>query len=267
VDASTQNVAEAFSRKAFVYDTFGENHPNLTRMRETVYRHVLDFLNPGAHILELNAGTGTDAAFFARQGFVVHATDIAPGMIGRIEEKITQSDLSDRLTVQQVSFTQLDQIDAEPFDCIFSNFGGLNCIDDLRIVTHQITRLLQLNGIVTWVVMPPICPWDFAAILKGDWRTAMRRLRRGGVRANVEGVPVMTYYFTPRQVIAAFDDSFKVMRLQGLSIFAPPADRKNLAVRFPRLYRLLVSVDNKLARIAPFNGWGDFFIITLRRHD
>ena len=49
-------VAEAFSRKALIYDEFGEGHPNLARMRRKVREHVLDFLKPGDRILELNAG-------------------------------------------------------------------------------------------------------------------------------------------------------------------------------------------------------------------
>ncbi|MBI5649039.1 MAG: class I SAM-dependent methyltransferase [Chloroflexi bacterium] len=258
-----RNVAEAFSRKAFIYDAFGENHPNLTRMRETVYRHALDFLRPDDHILEINAGTGTDAIFFARAGMRVHATDLAPAMVARIEQKIVQHNLRARLTVEQCSFTELDHLRAESFDAIFSNFGGLNCIADLRAATRQFPRVLRAGGIATCVIMPPFCLWDLAAIVKGDFRTATRRLR-GKTIANIEGVPVATFYFSPRQVADAFGDSFRVERVQGLSIFAPPADRKNFAQRFSRAYRLLVALDERVATRRPFRAWGDFFIITLR---
>ncbi len=259
-----QNVAEAFSRKALVYDEFGCDHANLTRMRAKVYRQVMASIQPGARILELNAGTGADAVFLARQGFRVHATDLAPGMIERIEQKIAQHNLQDRLSVQQCSFTALEQIDQEPFDCLFSNFGGLNCIPDLRIVTRALPRLLVPGGIVTWVVMPPVCLWDFTALLRGDIRAATRRLSRHGALANVEGVRFMTYYFTPRQVAASFGDEFELRRIQGLSVLTPPADRKNFAVRLPRLYRLLVALDDRIADRRPFREWGDFFTITLR---
>ena len=36
-------------------------------------------------ILELNAGTGTDAVWFAERGYRVHATDIAEGMQDKAE--------------------------------------------------------------------------------------------------------------------------------------------------------------------------------------
>jgi ubiquinone/menaquinone biosynthesis C-methylase UbiE len=259
-----EKVAAAFSRKALVYDAFGQDHPNLTRMREQVYRHLLDYARPPARILELNAGTGSDALFLAQAGFHVHATDLAPGMLAQIERKIAQHNLQNRMTAQQCSFTELEKISAPPFDVIFSNFGGLNCIPNLHIVTRTLPHLLNHDGIVTWVVMPPICLWDFAALAKGDWRTATRRWSRNGILANVEGVRFMTYYFSPAQVASAFGKNFRVLRVQGLSIFAPPADRKNFAHRFPRLYRWLVALDNRVCDAYPLRGWGDFFIITLR---
>lgn len=258
------HVAEAFSRKALVYDTFGQDHPNLARLRGKVYRTVLDQLQPASHILELNAGTGTDATFFARQGFHVHVTDIAPGMIAQIERKIKTYNLQERLTVQPCSFTDLAQIGGEPFDCIFSNFGGLNCLEDLQIVTQALPRLLRPGGIVVWIIMPPICLWELANVFAGDWRSATRRLARHGVRANVDGVQFTTYYFTPRQVIRAFGRAFKFERLQGLSVFTPPADRKNFARRFSALYKILVWLDDRLADVPPGRGWGDFFILTMR---
>jgi len=61
-----QDIAEAFSLTAEKYDRFAADHPNLSRMRSTVYAHLMRHLQPGARILELNAGTGSDAVFLAR---------------------------------------------------------------------------------------------------------------------------------------------------------------------------------------------------------
>lgn len=259
-----ENVAAAFSRKALVYDEFGRDHPNLQRMRERVYGAVLEHTQPPARILELNAGTGADAAYLAAQGFHVHATDLAPGMVAQIRQKIERLGLADRLTAQQCSFTDLAAVEGGPYDAVFSNFGGLNCVPGPALVARGLPRLLRPGAVVTAVVMPPFCPWDAAAALRGDWRTATRRWHRGGTTANVEGVRFTTYYFTPRQVRGAFGPDFRMRRLEGLSIFAPPADRKQFAHRFPRLYRALASLDERLCFRWPFRAWGDFFIISLR---
>lgn len=262
-------VAEAFSRKAEAYDAFGADHINLARLRRKVYDHVLRFLQPADRMLELNAGTGIDAAFFAGQGYAVHAIDIAPGMIDRCASKIDQYQLHDRLTVQALSFTDLDRIASGPFQYVFSNFGGLNCLADLSLVTRHLARVLAPGGKVTWVIMPPVCPWEIALLLKGKGRLATRRLRRGGTLANVEDVHFMTYYFTPRRVLTALGPDFQLRRLEGLSVFTPPADRIDFPRRHPRLYRALVKLDDALSPRAPFHHWGDFFILTAQdmRHE
>ena len=257
-----ERVALAFSRKAAEYDSFDDDHINLARMRSKVYDHVLRYLRPADRLLELNAGTGIDAAFFAARGQLVHAIDIAPGMIEHLTAKIDQQHLADRLTVQTLSFTELDRVVGAPYDYVFSNFGGLNCIADLSLVTRHLTQVLRPGGIVTWVIMPRICPWEIALMLKGQFKIATRRWQRQGTLAHVEGVRFTTYYYTPQQVLTALGPRFRLLRLEGLSVFAPPADRMEFPQRHPRLYRALIGLDDVLAPHWPFNYWGDFFILT-----
>ena len=66
-----------------------------------MYDHVARLVPAGAHILELNAGTGTDAVQLARRGYRLHATDVAPGMLDRLHQKVRDLNLGDRLTVEQ----------------------------------------------------------------------------------------------------------------------------------------------------------------------
>jgi SAM-dependent methyltransferase len=263
-------VADAFSRKAGVYDAFGERHANLTRMREKVYARVARWTPPGSHILELNAGTGLDAVALVQRGYRVHATDIAPGMVAQMEYKRAEMErkqadleLNGRFTPQLCSFTELDKVEGGPFDAVFSNFGGLNCVADLTAVTRHLPHLLKPGGVLTWVIMPPICPWELALLFK-DWRVATRRLRRGGVVANVEGVPFQTFYFTPGQVQKALGPTFQTVQLSGLSIITPTADNDRFAKRHPRLFDRLVRVDDWLGERPLFNRMGDFFVLTAR---
>lgn len=257
-------IAEAFSRKALIYDEFGVGHENLTRMRHTVYEQALSFMEPGDHILELNAGTGADAVYFATKGFKVHAIDISPGMVKQIESKANARELQPLLTVEQLSFTELHKTSRGPFQHIYSNFGGLNCIADLKEVTKHVSDLLEPGKFLTWVIMPRITPWEWKAGLNGDWKTAVRRLQKGGIRANVEGVEFQTFYFSPKDVIGSLGPDFEIVKLQGLAIFAPPADNDSFAKHHPRLYKALVAIDETLGQIPPFNGWGDFFILSAR---
>ena len=257
-------IAEAFSRTAEKYDRFAEDHPNLRRMRETVYTEVKRWVDPEAGILELNAGTGTDALQLAGRGYRVHAIDIAEGMLSRLRDKVAKEGMADRVGFELRSFTELEKVSGGPYDAVFSDLGGLNCIPDLSVVSEKIPMVLKPGGVVVWVLMPPVCLWELGTAITGNFRYAFRRLRRGGTRAHLEGKYFDVYYFTPRQAREAFGKEFRLLGIKGLSVFAPPAESKNLAMRAPRLYRALVGLDERLAGRKPFWGWGDFYIISLR---
>lgn len=257
-------VAEAFSRTAERYDLFAEDHPHQTRMRGKVYAHVARHVPPGARILELAAGTGTDAVELARRGYRVHATDIAPGMLARLRDKVDRFGLGARVSVQECSFTELDRIAGGPYDAVFSDLGGLNCAADLGAVIRQLPRVLAPGGTITWVLMPPVCLWELALLFRGQPRLALRRLRPGGTRAHLEGLHFTVHYVTPREVVAAFGPDHRVVEIEGLSVITPTAESKGLAKRHPRIYRALAWLDDRVAHVPPWRGWGDFFIVSLR---
>jgi ubiquinone/menaquinone biosynthesis C-methylase UbiE len=259
-----ETIAEAFSRTAEKYDSFAEDHPHLTRMRDKVYSHVMRHVPRGARILELNAGTGTDAVQLAQRGYSVHATDIAPGMLKRLPEKVNALGLHDRVTMEERSFLSLEGARGAPFDAVFSDLGGLNCVPDLTPVVRQLPDVLKPQGIVTWVLMPHVCLWEMAEILRGNFRLAFRRFASGSVRANLEGLNFEVYYFSPRQVITWFGNDFELLALEGLSVLTPTAESRNFARGYPRLYRALSWLDDKLSPRWPWVGWGDFYILTMR---
>ncbi|MDD5370159.1 MAG: class I SAM-dependent methyltransferase, partial [Anaerolineaceae bacterium] len=206
---------------------------------------------------------GADAVYFASRGYPVHAIDLSPGMTAAIAEKVERFGLQGLLTYQNCSFTELAcLVENAPYQYIYSNFGGLNCIGNLAEVSRQITQVLLPGGRLTWVIMPHFCPWEVAHLFKGESKTALRRFHPSGTIANVEGVSFKVFYYTPQQVMEALGADFHLLRLEGLSVFAPPADRKHFARRFPRLYRLLTRIDDVLTPLPPFNQWGDFFILT-----
>jgi hypothetical protein len=113
--------------------------------------------------------------------------------------------------------------------------------------------------------MPPICLWELALVFTGQVRLAFRRLSRGGTRAHLEGRHFDVHYFTPGQVVAAFGADYEPLAVEGLSVVTPTAESKGLARRHPRVYRALCWLDDRLSSHRPISGWGDFFIVSLRR--
>jgi ubiquinone/menaquinone biosynthesis C-methylase UbiE len=233
-------------------------------MRRQVYTHVAKYLRPDSHILEINAGTGIDALHFVAQGHRVHATDLSDGMINQIQAKIRSLDDSNRLTSQQLSFERLDEVSAKNFGYVFSNFGGLNCIEDLSLVTRYLPPLLKPGAYVTFVIMPPVCIWELLWIFKGSWRKAFRRLGKGGTTAHLLGVCFQTYYHSLKKIRQAFGSSFDFITSEGLAALSPPPHATSFPVKHPVLYKLLRRVDSIFRHTFPFNRCADHIIVTFR---
>lgn len=216
-------------------------------------------------MLELNAGTGLDAVYFAQKGIYIHATDLSEGMIKQLKKKQADLHLNSLLTIQQCSFTQLNEIEGKTFDHIFSNFGGLNCISDLRMVTQHFDGLLNKNGMVTLVIMPRFCPWEIVSVLKGNLKTAFRRFKKNGTPAHIEGEYFDTWYFNKKDIVKAFNNSYELISIKGLASLSPPPDRVSWVRKHALLYKLLIKSDEKLMDYFPFNRCADHLIITMKK--
>lgn len=258
-----ETVAEAYNRNADKYDDFIENNPNLLRMREKVYSHVTSLLPAGARILDLACGTGTDAFWYARHGYTVHGVDISDGMLERAAEKAKELGLEAHVTFEHLSYTELGSLKKDQFDCVFSNFGGLNCVSDLRLVADQVRPLLKPNAYVVWALMPPFCLWESAMLLRGRVRLATRRYS-GKSTVHKEGLHYPVYYYTPTDVANAWGQDFELVSVRALSVITPPATNKEFALKRPALFRFLSKLDDALESRYPFKYWGDFTIVTLR---
>lgn len=256
-------VNRAFSKQSLNYDAADLENRILQDMRKQVYSHVSKFLKEDNRILELNAGTGIDALHFAQLRHYVHATDLSDGMIDQIEKKITQH-LNNRLTCQQLSYDQLTALSGQRFDYVFSNFGGLNCIDDLTKVTKNLSGILNSKAFVTCVIMPPVCPWELLWIFKGEIKHAFRRFHKKGVMAHLEGEYFLTYYHSLTQIKEAFGEEFKFIKAEGVCALSPPPASIDFSMKHPYFHQFLKTVDAAMRFSFPFNRWADHIIVTFQ---
>lgn len=262
-----QKAAQAFSTQSAVFDDIYSSNTIVNYKRERVRAHVLQHLKPNSSILELNAGTGEDAAFFAGLGHKVHATDIAEGMQQKLREKAARFGLSDLVSTELCSFTQLDQLKNQgPYDHIFSNFAGLNCTGELDKVLHSLPALLNAKGVATLVILPKFCLWESLLIFKGMFKTATRRwFSKNGAKAHVEGTHFTCWYYNPSYVIDQVKASMDVLSVEGLCTIVPPSYIEHFAERYPKAYRLLKKWEDKLRYSWPWRFIGDYYIISLRK--
>ena len=127
--------AEAFSKQSDVFDDIFNEDIIIQYKRNRVRQHILQYVKGQSSILELNCGTGEDALFFARKGFSVHATDISEGMLQKLWLKKQTAEEGKRISTELCSFTELNTLKNKgPFDAVYSNFGGLNCTQEISPV-------------------------------------------------------------------------------------------------------------------------------------
>lgn len=257
------SAAEAFTEQSSVFDAIDAENAMIGWVRRRVRRSVLRSIKAGDTLLELNAGTGIDSLHFAERGIQVLATDVSEGMVTRLDAKRrTRPDLP--LTVQRLSFLDLEQLGDRRFHHVFSNFGGLNCTDRLDLVMKGIDRVLLPGGTCTLVIMPRFSPWESFAFLKGDLRLALRRWRKGPAPANVEGVIFPCHYYTAGEVRRMLPSYAEVDRM-SLSLAVPPPHHARFMERWPGWFRFLEGIEDAFCRRWPFRNWGDHFLISLRK--
>jgi ubiquinone/menaquinone biosynthesis C-methylase UbiE len=237
-------VNKAFSAQSAHYDEDDKANRVINDLRQQVYRHVARFMKENSRVLELNAGTGIDATHFTSQGHSVLATDLSDGMVNELRRK--------KIETRQLSYENLDHV-KEQFDYVFSNFGGLNCIDDLKKVTRHLPELVKANGYVTWVIMPPVCLWEIAAM-------TFRRFKKNGVMAHIDGHYFRTWYHSLNDIREAFGEEFKFVESEGLAALSPPPHKTDFFA-----YDLSRKIDGALNRTFPFNRWADHIIVTFRK--
>ena len=257
-------VNEAYTAQAPLFDNIQNNNEILQWMRKQVHSTVEKYLRPGDCMLDINAGTGIDAEHFALKGYKVVAVDVADGMVNEIKLKIVRSSLQQLLFARKCSYTEVGQLSPEKFDYILSNFGGLNCISDLRTVALQLMKILNPDAFLTLVIMPPVCPLEILHALTGSFKLAFRRLYKAGITARVEGHYFKAYYHTPEDVLRAFGDQFSLVKLSGLASVVPPPYMEKFPRQFPSIFKLLKAFDERFSSYPPFNRWADQFILTLQ---
>ncbi len=264
-----QQAADAFTRQSGIFDALYSSNIIIQYKRKRVREHAEKFVSAGSLILELNAGTGEDAVYFAQQSHRVHATDISEGMQQMLKDKVESSGLVQSVTTELCSFNSLENlVNKGPYDFIFSNFAGLNCTGELDKVLKQFPALLKPGGFVTLVIMPPFCLWETLLALKGSFKIAFRRFHSSkGAPAHIEGKHFLCWYYKPSFIANCLKNDFDIMATEGLCSIVPPSYFENFPKKFPRLYNGLIKAESRMKTKWPWKNCGDYFIITLRKKD
>lgn len=237
-----------FDIAAESYDNDFTNSPIGRMQRNRVWKYLDEQLinKEELNILELNCGTGEDAIRLAKRGNKVLATDISEAMLKSARSKEGSN---------HVKFLSLDINEIEnhsfptDFDLVFSNFGGLNCLETSTVskLGRIVSKVLRDNGKFIAVIMPNRCIWEsFYFTLKGDLKNAFRRNKEFAI-ANVSGESVKTYYYSPSGFSALLGDYFRKEILKPIGFFIPPSYLESFFIKHPRMLNILNWLDRWFA--------------------
>jgi SAM-dependent methyltransferase len=233
-----------------------------TLMRNAVWNRCAQRFAPGSRVLELNCGTGEDALWLARRGVQVLATDASHAMLQVAQKKLTDTVASGSVRFQQLTWEVLDTLEENSFDGALSNFGGLNCVGDLRTAARALAGKLRPGATAILCVMGPVVPWEWVWFLgSGDPRRAFRRLRRGG--ALWSGMAIR--YPSSAQTARAFAPEFRVLRVSAVGALLPPPYTEKRLGRYPRMIAALDRLERRFETVWPLPLLADHYLLELER--
>lgn len=267
----TAHNSAAFDAVAEAYDDQFTNTAIGRAQRERVWHFLQEIKSRYAfqNVLECNCGTGVDAEWLAGQGASVVATDVSPEMVAITRKRALNSGIQ-----VQTAVCKLQDIDMEsevlkraPYDVLFSNFGGLNCLspEEIRHWNDQVKSILTEGGMLALVIMSRFSWWETLYFLaKGKVREAFRRFRRNAVPARLDAdTTIPTWYYGPQE-LASLLTGFEVKTCYPVGFWLPPSYLEPLFRRFPKWLHALNWLEKKgaAAWLAPAS---DHFFILLER--
>jgi SAM-dependent methyltransferase len=248
-------LAEAYDRQ-FTHTAIGR------MMREAVWARCAARFAAGSRVLEMNCGTGEDAAWLVQHGIEVLATDASPAMLGVARAKLAARPQRANARVARLAWEDLGSLEEAAFDGALSNFGGLNCVPDLRGAATALAARLRPGAVAILCIMGPLVPWEWLWYLaQGQPAKAFRRLRRGGTVWSGMAVHYPSVATTRR----SFWPEFRELRRSALGALLPPPYAQNRLGRFPRAIAALNRAERRAETLWPLPGFADHYVIELQR--
>ena len=248
---------QAFKNYAKEYDRHFTNSLIGKAQRNIVHKHLQSILKNVTSILEVNCGTGEDAVIFTNQGKKIIATDISPQMIQVAMSK------NNKIDFRVCDATAIDTLEGS-FDMVFSNFGGLNCIDknQLTSFSEAANKKLNQNGLLALVFISSECVWEkYYFKLKGK---EIRRNQKTAI-ATIDNNSFATYYYSPKELEDIFNPFFKLVHLKPIGLFVPPSYMESKMVKNKWIFKFLSALDYLFLNSTKLANKADHFYLVFKK--
>jgi len=255
-----------FDRLAATYDRDFTESLIGRAQRDAVWRIALKTFRIGDNLLELNCGTGEDAFFLAAHGISVFACDASRAMIARAEQRLAHKVQAPQVVFCHLPTERIAELNPDaPFDGVFSNFSGLNCIADLAPVASSLSALVKPGDRLLLCFSTRFCLWEILFYsLRGELRKAFRRCG-GTATAILDGTPLSVHYPTVRAIRRAFAPHFRLLSQTGIGVAVPPSYLEPVVRRHALLLPALCRLERILAGLPGLRAAGDHILLCFEK--
>ena len=180
-------------------------------------------------------------------------------------QKIQAAGLSQRIKTKVADINKVAQLELnQKFDVVFSNFGGLNCLDDIQmqLLSNNLVNILKPHGRFVAILMSDFCLIESLYMtFKLRFNDIFRRKKRQKVF--ISGSKVNTSYYSPKSFFALFNERFILNRVISVGFTIPPSYLNNFFCKKNFLLKML----NNIEKISGNNSFcasiSDHFLIDL----
>jgi ubiquinone/menaquinone biosynthesis C-methylase UbiE len=210
--------------------------------REAVWRHIGPLFQPGQSILDLGCGTGEDALRLMRAGLRVRAIDASGEMVSIAVDRGVDAVM---LPIEDCGLLE------QQFDGVLSNFGALNCVEDIESLREPLARLVRPGGYLAICVIGRFCWWETVwSLLHRKPAKAFRRWRK----SVMSSLGIRVCYPSKPRLESAFRPQFTLVNWRGIGLGVPPSYVTGLS---PRWLQKLDAFDRRVAHWPALRGWSD----------
>ena len=259
----------AFDGVAEHYDVRFSSQPIARYLRTQIRDRVTPLLRPGQPVLEIGCGTGEDACWFAARGHPVLATDVSGAMLEETGRKASAFPEGGRVTVAAWDASAPpppEVVRGGPYALVFSNFGAINCIADMRSLGEALSRVTVPGG---HVVLVSINRWCLMEVilngLMGRGSAMTRRLGSSGEAQLEDGTRLAVSYHSVRSLAEALNPGFELVHREAIGVFLAPSEFYGSIQRRARVHGLFERLDRLFGRAWPFSRLGDHTLTVFRR--
>jgi SAM-dependent methyltransferase len=249
--------------EVFTYSKIGQ------AQRIAVWRELQKAFQPGSRVLEVGCGTGVDACFLAEQGVQVLACDSSPEMI-RVAQPRVRRVAAGKIELRVLTAENISILgDQAPLDGAFSNFGALNCVEDLQQFAADLAPLLKPKATVLLCCLGPFCIWEvFWYLAHGKLGKAFRRQRRAGATGRLApGASIRVHYPSVRLLARTFAPWFRLVCWKGVGISVPPSYVEPWLGHFPKVLQFASRMDDIVESCPGIRILSDHILLKFERED